>query len=93
MLVSRRQLDCTWVNRQARHDLHECMRESDFGAIHGAIAHPLDKGEVVGILGIEENLINDLLQTSSSVRYRAKAGGDLTLTASILNDCISDTSA
>ena len=41
--------------------LHKGMRESDFGSVDGTIAGCFDEGQIVGILGIEDDVIDSLL--------------------------------
>lgn len=48
------------------------MWEADFGAIHSTIPHAFEESEVVGILGIEDNLINGVLQVWFSADVRVK---------------------
>lgn len=50
--------------------LHESMRKSDFGAVHGAIAHALDEGEVFRIAGIEDGLVHNVLYEASAQQAR-----------------------
>ena len=38
--------------------LHKGMGKSHFGTIHGSVADTLDEGEIVGILRIEDDLID-----------------------------------
>ena len=37
------------------------MRESDFGPVDSTIARCFDEGQVIGILGIEDDIIDCLL--------------------------------
>ena len=37
------------------------MRKSDFGAIHCAIAHTLEEGEIIRMFGIEDDLVHGVL--------------------------------
>ena len=41
--------------------LHKGVRKSDFGSVDGAITSCFDEGEVIGILGIEDDVIDGLL--------------------------------
>lgn len=41
--------------------LHEGVGESDFGPVDGTIASCLDEGQIIGILRIEDDVIECLL--------------------------------
>ena len=41
--------------------LHKGVRESDFGPVDGTIAGCFDEGQVIGILGIENDFTDGLL--------------------------------
>ena len=69
-----------------QHDLHKGMRKSDFGTIHGAIAHTLDQGEVVGIIGVKNNFIQRSLGHLCSASVMARGNWDFTVIASILEE-------
>ncbi len=42
--------------------LHEGVREADFGSVNGAIAGGFEEGEVVGVLGVQDDAVDVLLQ-------------------------------
>ena len=48
------------------------MWKADLGAINSTVPHTLDEGEVVGILGVEDDLIDYLLQIWRSVNIMSK---------------------
>ena len=50
------------------------MREADFGTVDGAIAGSFYESEVVGIVRVEKDLINALLQVLQSLLNLFVAG-------------------
>ena len=76
---------------QSRHDLHEGVGEADFGAIYSAVPHTFNKGEVVGIIGIQNNLIDYLLQVSHSADIVVKLERRLYPDVVHLEYCVSKT--
>ncbi len=50
-------------------DHDEGMGKADFGTINGAVAHGFDEGEVVGIVGVEDDTIYGVLWGVRDIEY------------------------